>query len=121
MPNRLENVLLHRGVATGGSGGRSGTGVGRVGVIKVVGHLRVELLGGLLDRAVAAAALGHLLGGLAGGGTALGTGRVLLLDRGGRLGLDLGGRNALGERLGLGDEVGRSDDNLDLSRVSGRI
>lgn len=112
----LEDVLLHRGIATGG--GRS-SGIGVVcGVVKVVGHLRVELLRRLLDGAVAAATLGGLLGCLAGGGTALGTSSTLLLDSSGRLGLNLGGRDALGERLGLGNQVGRSNDNLNLDRRS---
>ena len=115
----LEDVLLHRGIATGG--GR-GSGIGVVaGVVKVVGHLRVELLRRLLDGAVAAATLGGLLGGLAGGGTALSSSSALLLDGGGGLGLNLGGRNALGKRLGLGNQVGRSNDNLNLDRGSASV
>ncbi len=115
----LEDVLLHRGIATGG--GRS-SGIGVVaGGVKVVGHLRVQLLRRLLDGAVAAAALDRLLGGLAGGGTALGSSSALLLDGGGRLGLSLGRRDALGERPGLGNQVGRSNDNLNLDRESASV
>lgn len=41
-----------------------------------------------------------------------------MLDGGGRLGLSLRLADALVERLGLWDEIGRSDNDLDLERIS---
>jgi hypothetical protein len=115
---RLEDILLHRGVTTSSGGGSSSIGVViRVAADKVIGHLRVELLGRLLGRAIAAAAPGRLLGTLASGGVALAS-VCVLLHSGSGLGLDLGLRDALGERLGLRDEVGRRNDNLDLDRLA---
>jgi hypothetical protein len=115
----LEDILLHRGVTTGSGGGSSSIGVVvRVAADKVIGHLRVELLGRLLGRATAAAAPGRLLGTLASGGVALASVRRVLLHSGSRLGLDLGLRDALSERLGLRDEVGRGNDNLNLDRLA---
>jgi len=114
---RLEDILLHRGVTAGSRSGSGSIGVVLgVAAVKVIGHLRVELLGRLLGRAIAAAAPTCLLGTLASGGAALASGCVLL-DRGSRLGLDLGLRDALSERLGLRDEVGGGNDNLDLDRL----
>lgn len=138
----LHDLVIHGGITSGdgrgssnGSGGSSsGSGGGRgtvgtgSGVDKVVGHLRVELLGGLLSGAAAAGTAASLLAGVVasvGGSSvvvvaALGTGSGALgsvataLVVGGRLGLALGLRDALAQRLGLGDQLGLGDDNLNL-------
>lgn len=111
----LENVLLHRRVTPSGSrrSGRIAVILG-VAVPKVVGHFRVKLLCCLLDRPVTAAAPRGLLASLASRGVLSVLG--ILLHRCRRLGLSLGLRNALSKRLGLRDEFGRSDDNLNLIR-----
>lgn len=114
----LKNVLLHRSITTG-SWGRGSVGGGRLSgtAVKVVSHLRVKLLGSLLGWAVVAALARSLLGAsLASSGSTLGA-IGTMLDSGGRLGLSLGLRNTLSQSLGLGNEIGRSNDHLDLERV----
>ncbi len=101
-------------VAVSASRGRSVGGCGARGsrVDEVVGHLRVQLLGGLLGRPRAAAAANLLVA--SSGDRPLGTiSSAALVGRGG-LGLSLGLADALAERLGLRNQVGRSNDDLDL-------
>lgn len=114
----LKNVLLHRSITTGSWGGGS-VGGGRLSgtAVKVVSHLRVKLLGSLLGWAVVAALARSLLSAsLASSGSTLGA-IGTMLDSGRRLGLSLGLRNTLSQSLGLGNEIGRSNDHLDLERV----
>lgn len=67
------NLILHRSITNGRGWGRGGSSsiAGSIGTSrKVVGHIRVELIGGLLGRAGAAAATllvgGGTLGAIAG-------------------------------------------------------
>jgi hypothetical protein len=110
-----ENVLLHGGITTSGRSRGSSVGVVCiVGTVEVVGHLRIELLRGLLGRASGATLAWHLLGtGLASSNPTLGPVGTML-HRGSRLGLNLGRSNALSKRLGLRDQLGGSDNNLNL-------
>jgi len=116
--SRLEDVIIHSGVTVRSSGSRSGGGGGGTILIvgdEVVGHLGVELLGGLLGGAAVATAAGLIPSGLA---SSAGLGAIgcvsTVLDCGGRLWLSLGLADALTQRLGLGDKIRRGDDNLDL-------
>ena len=112
----LEDVLLHGGIASSSRswGSVVGAGISIVGVVEVVGHLRVKLFSSLLGWASAAALARCLLGtGLASSSTALGPVRTVLHGSS-RLGLSLGRSNTLGEGLGLRDEFGGRDDNLNL-------
>lgn len=117
----LEDLVLHRGVAAGGGrGGSSGCrSIISVASLKVVCHLRVELLSSLLGGAAAAAATATtgLLATTSGARTALRCAIGGVLDIGGRLGLSLGGRDALAESLGLRDQIGGCDNDLDLDSL----
>jgi hypothetical protein len=85
-------------------------------VVKVVGHLRVQLLGRLLGPSGTSSLSGRLLGRLS---RRIGALRVgTMLDGRSRLWLSLGLADALTQRLRLGDEVRICDDNLNLVRVS---
>lgn len=117
--NISENLILHGGVTTVG-GGRCGSVrvLVVVCVVEVVSHLGIQFLRSLLSRAGVASLARTLLDTLSGvGSTTLG-GVGAVLDSRGRLGLNLGLRDALSKRFRLGDKVGRSDDNLDLRIVS---
>lgn len=89
---RLEDIIIHGSVAVCGSRSSRGRGGGAILVVgdKVVGHLRVQLLGGLLRGAAVATAAGLGPGGLA-GSASLGAGSRIstVLDCGGGFGLSL--------------------------------
>jgi len=105
----LQDLVLHRGIAVGSS--RS-TSIGvLVGMVEVVGHLRVELLGRLLRRATVTATSRSLLRNHLASST---LGSCVVLDVGRRLGLSLWLRHALAQRLRLWNEVCRCNDNLNL-------
>ena len=114
-----QDIILHSGVAVGRRGGNSLVAVtgssGSVVILggtKIIGHLGVKLLGGLLGgaRAAAPALSAGTTGTLAGFGDGV-------LIRGSRFGLSLRLGSTFGERLRLGDDarsLGSTDDNLDL-------
>lgn len=126
-PQTYQNVLLHRSIGGGSRSRRLGSstliGVAVVGAgVKVVRHLRIELLGRLLRRARAASSASSpaLVPAPTSGLTGL-LSRSTVLVRGGRLGLSLGLGGALSERLGLRDHVGslrRANYDFDLHSVS---
>lgn len=110
---RSENLILHRSIATVRSGRRGSVGVVCVATLEVVGHLGIQLLDSLLGRTGATRATGALLvGRFSSSGTLGGVGSML--DSGGRLGLSLGLRNALSQALGLRDQLGIGNNDLDL-------
>jgi len=114
----LEDVIIHSGVTVRGSGSGSRSGGGGAILIvgdEVVGHLGVELLGGLLRGAAVATAAGLVPSGLAGSASLGSVGCVgTVLDCGGRLWLSLGLADALTERLRLGNKIRGGDDYLNL-------
>ena len=108
-----EDLILHGSIATVGSGRRGSVGVVSVATLEVVSHLGIQLLDSLLGRAGATRATGALLvAGLSSSSTLGSVGSML--DSGGRLGLGLRLRDALSQALGLRDQLGIGNDDLDL-------
>lgn len=120
------------GIPVSSRGSVVGILVGSSGAVKIVGHLRVQLLGRLLRRTAAARAAGAtFLDGLVGRaglgtvGTVLGGSRlrlhlglavmVLMESRGDRARRHL--RDALTEGLRRGNKVRRGNDHLDLEEM----
>lgn len=123
MPSNLHDLILHGGIAVASSrrGSTSGVGVlvGGGSSLEVIGHLRIELLSGLLHgTAGATTTTGALLATTAGAGT-LGVVALLVGSCGLRLCLGLGG--ALSEGLGGRNDfggLGGTNDDLNLDRTS---
>jgi hypothetical protein len=113
--NPLQDIVLHRGITISRSSSRGSSSALRVcGVSdKVVSHLRVELFGRLLCGTAVLSTAGSLLRSWLAGGTSLG-GIGAMLDSSSRLGLRLGLADALTKSLGLWDEIGGSNNDLDL-------
>lgn len=109
----LENLILHGSIATASSGRRGSVGVIGVATFEVISHLGIQLLDSLLGRAGVTRATGALLvARLSSSSTLGGVGSVL--DGGGRLGLGLGLSDTLSQALGLRDQLGIGNDDLDL-------
>lgn len=110
---RSKNLVLHGSITTVGSGWRGSGGVVSGATLEVVSHLRIQLLDSLLGRAGATRATGTLLAARLSSSSTLG-GVGGMLDSGGRLGLGLGLCDTLSQALGLRNQLGIGNNDLDL-------